>query len=215
MPQRTKNLRGRFAHRLRHDAADSDVAFPVDLPKLRRRDVLRHAWGHIKESWRVALVGALVAIVLPPVYEWANTYHFSHTGLDKVTGGDWSASIVAVGIWLVVVSLWHLLCAPMGHAREVIDAHRAHHADQIEAARSEAKSEVPAIGQYVDRLIEVKLPENAAAAEAAARGLGLRGTRFTAETSLPERVDARPRQAGEPQSGDSRADDESDGAVQP
>jgi hypothetical protein len=140
----------------------ADEIVPATLPGLRRRDVLKHAWGHIKESWRIALAGCLVAVVLPPLFKWWHTYHLSHMGLDEVTGGDWVDSLVAVGIWLVLVALWHFFCAPMGHAREVIAAHRTHHAEQIERARREARSEVPRINQHIRNQIVVQSPEQAA-----------------------------------------------------
>jgi hypothetical protein len=124
--------------------------------------VVIHALGHIKESWRVALVGGIVAVILPPLFKWWDTFDLSHKGLDEVTGGDWVDSLVAVGIWLVLVALWHFLCAPMGHAREVIAAHRGRHAEEIGRAREEGKNEAsPAIGQYVQNQIIVGSAEEA------------------------------------------------------
>ncbi len=123
---------------------------PTTMPGLRRRDVLKHAWGHIEESWRTALAGALVTAILPPLYKWGDIYHFSHSGLDQVTSGDWTDSIIAVGVWLAGVAAWHLLCAPMSHAREVLAAHRARHAEELEQVRVEARSEgEPRIVQHV------------------------------------------------------------------
>jgi hypothetical protein len=135
---------------------------PVTLPALRRRDVVKHAWGHIKESWRTAFIGAVITAVLPVLLQWADNYHFSESGWDKVTGGGWVWSLIAVGLWLFLIAVWHFLCAPMSHAREVIAAHRDRHAAEIERARAEAKSEAgPRIGQYVHQQIVVESPEQA------------------------------------------------------
>lgn len=134
----------------------TDVGTPqpyTALPGLGWWSVLKHAWHHIRESWRTALVGALVTAVLPVLIQWGDSYDFSESGLDHVTAGGWIWSVVAVGAWLVLVAFWHVLCAPMAHAREVLSAHAKHHAAEIEQVRETAKAEaasaIPAIGQYV------------------------------------------------------------------
>lgn len=109
------------------------------------------------------LGGFVVSAVLPPLYQWWDTYHWSHTGLDEVTGGGWESSLIGVGAWLVVVTVWHLARAPIGHAREVLSVRERHHAAEIERMRETAKSEAPpSIGQYVHNQIIVTSPEEAA-----------------------------------------------------
>jgi hypothetical protein len=111
----------------------------------------------------VVLGGFVVSAVLPPLYQWWDTYHWSHTGLDEVTGGGWESSLIGVGAWLVVVTVWHLARAPIGHAREVLSVRERHHAAEIERMRETAKSEAPpSIGQYVHNQIIVTSPEEAA-----------------------------------------------------
>jgi hypothetical protein len=177
---------------------------PATLPTLRRRDVVKHAWGHIRESWRTALAGALVTAVLPPLFKWWDTYHFSQKGLNKVTSGDWTDSMIAVGVWLALVAVWHLWCAPMGHAREVINAHRHRHVEEIDRAREEAKGEAskPSIGQYVHQQIVVATPEQAAELVQRVPGVEARP------------ADVRPAQRGELQTGEDAADDQAGGTGQ-
>jgi hypothetical protein len=115
---------------------------PEHLRGLGWGDVLRHAWAHIKDSGRVVLAGFIASAVLPPLYEWWDTYHWSHTGLDEVTSGNWESSLIGVAVWLVLVTIWHLMRAPIGHAREVMLAHDKHHAAEIERVRAESRPQV-------------------------------------------------------------------------
>ena len=72
----------------------------------------------------MALAGALVTAVLPLVIRWGSSCDFSKSGWREVTKGDgllWS--VLAVGLWLIVVAAWHGARAPFGHAREVIAVH--------------------------------------------------------------------------------------------
>jgi hypothetical protein len=98
----------------------------------------------------------------------------------------------------------------------VLTTERTEALARAEDAEARAK---PQIGQYVDKLFEVNLPDNPVAAEAALKQLPLLGTRFTDETKLPgfmpESSDTPPTRAANPQAADSAADDEADGVVQP
>jgi hypothetical protein len=174
------------------------------MPGFRRRDVVKHAWRHIKNSWRAALIGGLVTFVLPPLYEWWNTYDFSHKGLDEVTGGNWVGSIIAVAAWLAVVALWHLMRAPIGHAREVIAAHNARHEREIERVREEAKANAapPQIGTYHAHGTTVLI-----ASEELVRQIGS----IEAKPTAPDPSD-RPELQQEPQVDADQADHQADGA---
>jgi hypothetical protein len=103
-------------------------------------DVLKHAWGRIKTSWGAALAGAVATAALPVLIQWGAIYDFSESGWDKVTANGWIWSVVAVGAWLMLVALWHFLCAPMAHTREVLSAHHCHYAAEIARAREEASA---------------------------------------------------------------------------
>lgn len=158
--------------------------------------VLKHAWGHIKESWRVALVGGVVTFVLPPLFEWWRTYHFSHKGLDEVTGGSWEWSVLAVVVWLVLVAAWHVLCAPMAHAREIIKSLHGHHARELERVREDARREAsPSVErQYVQQQTNIIV---ASAEEASTLVKKIPLTRLATQPSAqqPARPDASPRAA--------------------
>jgi hypothetical protein len=131
----------------RIDPDDTNAA----LSGFGRLSVLRHAWKHIKESWRAALAGALVTAILPVLIQWGDSYSFSESGWDQVTGGGWIWSVAAVGLWLAAVALWHLMCAPMSHAREILRAHGVHYAAEIERVREAGRAEAtPAINNQIN-----------------------------------------------------------------
>jgi hypothetical protein len=103
--------------------------------------VFRHAWLRIKASWREALVGGVVALLLPAVLQWWRRYDLSESGFDKVTDSGWVWSVVALGAWLTLVAVWHFICAPIRHAREVLTAWEQHRTAEIKRVREEAKAE--------------------------------------------------------------------------
>jgi hypothetical protein len=128
---------------------------PESLHGLGWLDVLKHAWWHIKASWVAALAGAVVAVVLPVLIQWGDSYGFSESGWDKVTANGWIWSVIAVAAWLVLVALWHFLCAPMGHAREVLALRERHHAAEIERVRLEKPPSVVNVGEQHNTTIFV------------------------------------------------------------
>jgi hypothetical protein len=169
--------------------------------------VLKHAWGHIKESWRVALVGGVVTFVLPPLLQWWRTYDFSHKGLDEVTGGGWEWSVVALLVWLVLVATWHVLCAPMAHAREIISRLHGHHAHELERVREEAKAEAmppPSVTNYNFYNLD----------EAAQRAL-VRQQELLQRRMVIQQPELSPFEVIKPQAADQRADDQAGGVSEP
>jgi hypothetical protein len=156
--------------------------------------------------------------------------------LDLLAIGEWSAvglvgppTIVCLAIFVVV--RWKTPTKQRNEARktlvekdaqigELLEQNEALAAERTEAMERAKDAEArvkPQIGQYVDKLFEVNLPDNPDAAAAAAKQLPLLGTRFKDETKLPELTpDANtPVPGADAQAGDSAADDEADGVVEP
>jgi hypothetical protein len=173
---------------------------------------------HIKDSGRVVLGGFLVSAILPPLYQWWDTYHWNHKGLDEVTGGAWKSSLIGVGVWLVLVTMWHLMRAPIGHAREVLSARERHHAAEIERVRREAAPRIVTnvgeqhnhfhIGENLDPAAVAAVLKGGIVTEDLLRQISALGPRPTALDPGP----TRPNQLQESQGETDRADDEPDDA---
>ncbi|HUN79127.1 MAG TPA: hypothetical protein VMU32_09420 [Solirubrobacteraceae bacterium] len=187
---------------------------PENLHGLGWGSVLKHAWRHIKDSGRVVLGGFVVSAVLPPLYQWWDTYHWSHRGLDEVTGGGWESSLIGVAVWLALVTIWHLTRAPIGHAREVLSARDRRHAAEVARVRAEKAVPIVNVG---DRHYHFNFGENPDPAAIAAALQGqvdpepLRQIGAADEKPTARKDQKRPKRLQNPQVEADGSDDGTDG----
>jgi hypothetical protein len=145
--------------------------------------------------------------------QWWGEGH-NQAAWDHVTSGTVLFYVGYFALITVVLAIFHFLRA---HG-DVVRAHR-HRWEVAEPKlaaleQERSRSDAPQIGQYVDKLYEVKLPDDPAVSEVVLRQLGLLNARFTTETNLPERREVQPPQPDQAQAGKPAADDHADGVTE-
>ena len=85
--------------------------------------VRRYAQQAIRRSWIVLFSGTVSIAILAILIPWGFVYGFSESGWDQVMGGNAVWSLLAIPAWLLILGVWYLARAPMGHAQEVVAAY--------------------------------------------------------------------------------------------
>jgi hypothetical protein len=187
--------------------------------------VLRRTWERFSGAW-IATVGlALGPVVLAGLGQWLGEGH-DESAWDRVTASNEYYMIALVVITAALV-IWHY-----GHARRDVfvanrdrgdqalsdladvTAERDKHASERDAALARvvaAETAKPHIGQYIDKMYQVHLPDDPAQRAAAMGQLGLADARHPVLVTDDAPGDVQAPAAG-PQAEASAADNLSDGS---
>ncbi len=132
------------------------VQIPGDELTLSWSGVFGYARQAIRRSWIVLLSGTASIAILAILIPWGFVYGFSESGWDQVMGGDAVWSLLAIPAWLLILGVWYLIRAPMGHARAVVAAHTRRWDDvqqRLAAAQFELERERAAAPIFGDAVV--------------------------------------------------------------